>query len=55
MIRSVAGELKGGRIDRARPFRTPHHSSSMPALIGGGTKARPGEVSLAHRGVLFLD
>ncbi len=55
MIRSVAGELKGGSIDRARPFRTPHHSSSMPALIGGGTKARPGEVSLAHRGVLFLD
>lgn len=55
MIRSVAGTLKGGRIDRARPFRTPHHSSSMPALIGGGTRAKPGEVSLSHRGVLFLD
>lgn len=55
MIRSVAGELRGGRIDRARPYRTPHHSSSMPALIGGGTRAKPGEVSLAHRGVLFLD
>ena len=55
MIRSVAGELKGGRIDRARPLRSPHHSSSMPALIGGGSRAKPGEVSLAHRGVLFLD
>lgn len=55
MIRSVAGELRGGRIDRARPYRAPHHSSSMPALIGGGSRAKPGEVSLAHRGVLFLD
>lgn len=55
MIRSVAGDLKSGRISRLRPYRDPHHSSSIPALVGGGLQARPGEVSLAHRGVLFLD
>lgn len=55
MVRSVAGDLKGGRISRVRPYRDPHHSSSIPALVGGGLKARPGEVSLAHCGVLFLD
>ena len=55
MIRSVAGVLKDGRIERGRPFRDPHHSSSAPALVGGGIRAKPGEVSLAHRGVLFLD
>jgi len=55
MIASVAGLLDGGAIRRTRPFRDPHHSASMPALIGGGTRARPGEVSLAHLGVLFLD
>ncbi|MEP3115303.1 YifB family Mg chelatase-like AAA ATPase [Nisaea sp.] len=55
MVRSVAGDLKGGRISRARPYRDPHHSSSTPALVGGGLRARPGEVSLAHCGVLFLD
>ncbi|MFA7441032.1 MAG: YifB family Mg chelatase-like AAA ATPase [Sphingomonadaceae bacterium] len=55
MIRSVAGVAEGGRISRTRPFRAPHHSASMPALVGGGARARPGEVSLAHLGVLFLD
>ena len=55
MIASVAGSLADGRISRRRPFRNPHHSASMPALIGGGSRARPGEVSLAHLGVLFLD
>ncbi len=55
MVASMAGELEGGKLLRARPFRAPHHSASMPALVGGGTKARPGEVSLAHLGVLFLD
>ena len=55
MVASMAGELEGGKLLRARPFRAPHHSASMPALVGGGAKARPGEVSLAHLGVLFLD
>ncbi len=55
MVASMAGELEGGRLLRARPFRAPHHSASMPALVGGGARARPGEVSLAHLGVLFLD
>jgi magnesium chelatase family protein len=55
MVASVSGALDGGRIARARPFRAPHHSASIAALTGGGPKARPGEVSLAHLGVLFLD
>ncbi|HZT88000.1 MAG TPA: YifB family Mg chelatase-like AAA ATPase [Stellaceae bacterium] len=55
MIQSVAGGLEGGRMLRQRPFRDPHHSASLPALVGGGARARPGEVSLAHQGVLFLD
>ena len=55
MIHSVAGMLADGRISRRRPFRNPHHSASMAALVGGGLRARPGEVSLAHLGVLFLD
>ena len=55
MIHSLAGRLDGGGLVTARPFRDPHHSASMAALVGGGLKVRPGEVSLAHLGVLFLD
>jgi magnesium chelatase family protein len=55
MIQSIAGELAGGTISDRRPFRAPHNSASMAALVGGGLKVRPGEVSLAHNGVLFLD
>jgi magnesium chelatase family protein len=55
MIHSIAGYLTGGRLLRHRPFRDPHFSASVPALVGGGVRAKPGEISLAHRGVLFLD
>lgn len=55
MIDSIAGNLTEHNISRTRPYRNPHHSASMAALTGGGIKARPGEVSLAHHGVLFLD
>lgn len=55
MIQSLAGRLNDGKLIRTRPFRDPHHSASMPALVGGGLRAQPGEISLAHHGVLFLD
>ncbi len=55
MIQSVAGVLEGGGISKTRPYRAPHHTASMPALVGGGRGAGPGEISLAHNGVLFLD
>lgn len=54
-IHSLAGLLEGGRLLRRRPFRDPHHTATQAALIGGGLRAKPGEISLAHHGVLFLD
>ena len=55
MIQSLAGQIDSGQLSRKRPFRMPHHSASMAALVGGGSRPRPGEVALAHHGVLFLD
>jgi magnesium chelatase family protein len=55
MIQSLTGQLHGGAISRLRPYRNPHHTASMAAMIGGGRSAQPGEVSMAHNGVLFLD
>ena len=54
-IYSLAAQPGDGTIFKERPYRAPHHSASMAAMIGGGRDARPGEISLAHRGVLFLD
>lgn len=55
MIHSIAGQLSGGKLSDRRPYRTPHHSATMAALVGGGLRAKPGEASLAHHGILFLD
>lgn len=55
MISSVAGIIADGQLTDRRPFRAPHHSASMAALVGGGLRVRPGEISLAHHGILFLD
>ncbi len=55
MVHSVSGNILDGKLITSRPYRSPHHSCSMPAMIGGGVKAKPGEVSLAHCGILFLD
>ena len=55
MIHSISGRISDGTLTWQRPFRDPHHSCSMPAMVGGGSKAKPGEISLAHNGILFLD
>ncbi len=55
MVASISGQLSDGKLSDRRPFRAPHHSASMAAMVGGGVRARPGEVSMAHNGVLFLD
>lgn len=55
VVHSVAGNIRSGKLITNRPYRSPHHNCSMPAMIGGGVKVKPGEISLSHNGVLFLD
>ncbi len=55
MVHSISGKIIDGKLITNRPYREVHHSASMPAMVGGGAKAKPGEISLAHNGVLFLD
>lgn len=55
MVHSLSGLIEAGGISRDRPFREPHHTASMAAIVGGGRTAKPGEISLAHNGVLFMD
>ena len=55
VVHSLAGMAPKDGLVKTRPFRDPHHSASLPALVGGGQKGKPGEISLAHNGVLFLD
>lgn len=55
MIHSISGKIIDGKLITCRPYREVHHSCSMPAMVGGGSKAKPGEISLAHNGALFLD
>ena len=55
MIKSIFGELSNGGVSRQPPFRPLHHTTSDKAIIGGGRDARPGEISLAHNGILFMD
>ena len=55
MLHSIAGQLPAGGLIQTRPFWDPHHSALIVALVGGGVRAKPGEISLSHRGMLFLD
>jgi magnesium chelatase family protein len=55
IIQSVAGMAKEAMLSSMHPFRSPHHSASVPSIVGGGRFAKPGEITLAHNGVLFLD
>lgn len=55
MIHSLAGTIEAGGLSRIAPFQEPHHTASVPAIVGGGRLAKPGQISLAHNGVLFMD